>query len=254
MTKKTREGTMSMETRDTFIFYRSFAEAARDLPDADRLTLYDAITSYALDGMEPELGGIALTLWKLVKPQLAANNKRFKDGKKGGEYGVQGGRPPKEKTPSGLPKETLEGIPQETPEGFLPETPNNNNNLNNNENNNHNEDEIDFSNDPQKLFIHIWQHTPGIFNAFGRIESPNEWDRFWATAPPTCDEVRTVMQNVIDDVRDGRQDPHFIAKTPDRFVLGGGFVRHKKRRKPDKKNSPPPSLAGKISLGDILDD
>jgi len=127
-------------------------------------------------------------------------------------------------------------------------------NVNGNENENANEGEIDFSNDPQKLFVHIWQHTPGIFNAFGRIESPNEWDHFWATAPPTCEEVRAIMQNVIDDVKDGRQDPHFIAKTPDRFVLSGGFVRHKKRRKPDKKSSPPPSLAGKQSLGDILDD
>jgi len=111
----------------------------------------------------------------------------------------------------------------------------------------------DFSDDPQSLFIYIWQHTPDIFNAFGRIELPNEWSHFWATAPPTCEEVRTVMQNVIDDVRDGHLHPRFIAKSPDGFVINGGFVRHKTRYKPDSKSSPLPSLAGKISLGDILD-
>jgi len=114
--------------------------------------------------------------------------------------------------------------------------------------------EIDFSNDPKKLFIQIWQRNGDIFNALARIESPNEWEHFWATAPPTCDEVKAAMQNVIDDVKSGRLERRFIARSPDKFVLNGGLVRHKTRYKGDAKNSLPPSLAGKISLGDILDD
>jgi hypothetical protein len=109
----------------------------------------------------------------------------------------------------------------------------------------------DFS-DPQKLFLHIWQTTPGnIFNALARIESPKEWDHFWATAPPTCEEVRRVLQNVIDDVESGDLERRYIPKTPDRFVLGGGFTRHQKRFKPTKRTSPPPNLAEKKSLGGL---
>ncbi len=34
--------------RESFIFYRSFYEAIRDLPDAIRLEVFTAITEYAL--------------------------------------------------------------------------------------------------------------------------------------------------------------------------------------------------------------
>ena len=100
----------------------------------------------------------------------------------------------------------------------------------------------DFSKSPEKLFLHIWQTTPGnIFNALARIESPKEWARFWSTAPPTCDEVRRVMQNVIDDVNSGAIERRYIPKTPDRFVIGGGFTRHKERFRQLRQTSPPQS-------------
>jgi hypothetical protein len=100
----------------------------------------------------------------------------------------------------------------------------------------------DFENDAQKLFLRIWQTTPGkIFNALARIESPKEWARWWSTDPPTCDEVRLVMQNVIEDVRCGTLEVRFIPITPDRFVLGGGFIRHKNRFRQTRQTSPPQS-------------
>ncbi len=40
--------------RESFIFYRSFYEAIRELPDNIRLEVFTAITEYALYGKQPE--------------------------------------------------------------------------------------------------------------------------------------------------------------------------------------------------------
>jgi len=79
--------------RNSFIFYGSFADAINDIPDGEQLSLYRAIAKFALHKEEPELDGQAKTLWKLIRPQLAANGKRYDDGKKAE------GRPKTEKPP-----------------------------------------------------------------------------------------------------------------------------------------------------------
>lgn len=81
------------EIRMSFSFYRSFRDALQDFPDEIRLKLYDAISDYALDFIEPNLTGIANGAWKLIKPLLDANIKKWRDGKKGSEYGRKGGNP-----------------------------------------------------------------------------------------------------------------------------------------------------------------
>ncbi|MDE6410026.1 MAG: hypothetical protein K2K81_07275 [Muribaculaceae bacterium] len=71
--------------RDSFIFYKSFYEAIRDLPDNIRLEVFTAITEYALYGKQPEdLKPFARGMFTLVKPNLDANISRFENGKKGG--------------------------------------------------------------------------------------------------------------------------------------------------------------------------
>ena len=70
--------------RDGFVFYKSFAEAIKDLQDDVKLECLNAIIDYGIYGIERELSGIPAIVFKLVKPQLDANNKRFSDGKKGG--------------------------------------------------------------------------------------------------------------------------------------------------------------------------
>ena len=70
--------------RDSFIFYRSFYESFDGLSKKDKLLLFDAVCNYALNGIEPELNGVPLSMFKLLKPQLDANNRRFENGKKGG--------------------------------------------------------------------------------------------------------------------------------------------------------------------------
>ena len=71
--------------RDSFIFYRSFYEAIRELPKEIRLEVLTAIVEYGLFGREPEgLKPFARGMFTLVKPNLDANISRFKNGTRGG--------------------------------------------------------------------------------------------------------------------------------------------------------------------------
>lgn len=75
--------------RDSFVFYKSFYDAINELTNEEQLTMYKAITKYAIEGELDELSGVCKVVFTLVKPQIDANNKKFTDGKKGG-------RPPKD--------------------------------------------------------------------------------------------------------------------------------------------------------------
>lgn len=73
------------------MFYKSYYEAIKNLPDSTKLEVYNAIMEYGLYSNEIELhDGFARSIFTLIKPVLETNNKRFKGGK-------SGGRPRKEK-------------------------------------------------------------------------------------------------------------------------------------------------------------
>lgn len=109
---------MSRILRDSAVSYRSEFEAIRMLPNDIRLECYDAIYIYRFDGNEPaKLSPTARAIFTLIKPLIDANNKKYINGKKGAEYGIRGGRPPKEE-PKRNPKETPKSEsnnPRETP-------------------------------------------------------------------------------------------------------------------------------------------
>lgn len=76
---------------DSFVFYKSFYDAAAVLQPEDRLAFYDALAEYAICGEDPEPATpVAEAMFLMAKPQIDANEKRREDGKKGG-------RPSKEK-------------------------------------------------------------------------------------------------------------------------------------------------------------
>lgn len=70
--------------RDSIIFYRSFYEAISELEPDVQAKVYTAIFEYSLNFNEVELSGLPKTIFTLIKPQLDANNKRYKNGAKGG--------------------------------------------------------------------------------------------------------------------------------------------------------------------------
>ena len=66
-----------------FVFYRSWLEAIEELPDALMFELLKAIVYYGLNQEEPaEITPLARSYWKLIKPIIEANNKRYENGKK----------------------------------------------------------------------------------------------------------------------------------------------------------------------------
>lgn len=69
----------------SFVFYESFRDASRNLDDATRLSLYEAIMDYSLYGEEPDEGNpVAAAMLKLVRPVLDANARRRENGRNGG--------------------------------------------------------------------------------------------------------------------------------------------------------------------------
>lgn len=121
--------------RESFIFYGSYRKALKALPDEMRLKILDSVLDYALEGTEPNLEGVDLAFFELIRPQIDANNRKFDNGKKAAEYGSLGGRPRKEK-PSETPEKPQEN-PTETPtnpQNNPNKTPNVNDNVNVNEN------------------------------------------------------------------------------------------------------------------------
>ena len=85
---------MSRDKRDGFIFYASFLEAVKELPSEVREETILTILEYGISGIELEPSNpITKAIFMLVKPQIDANYKRYENGKKGGVYGKEGGRP-----------------------------------------------------------------------------------------------------------------------------------------------------------------
>lgn len=70
--------------KDSVVFYKSFRDAIKELPKEDQLKVYDAIFDYAFDGSELDGAGVASAVFKLIKPQIDANEKRWRNGQKGG--------------------------------------------------------------------------------------------------------------------------------------------------------------------------
>ena len=70
--------------KDSIIIYRSFYEAIKDLPKQLQADAWKSIFEYGLNDNQQQLTGIVSTVFKLIKPQLDANKKRFENGQKGG--------------------------------------------------------------------------------------------------------------------------------------------------------------------------
>lgn len=75
--------------RDSFIFFNSYYDAIRELPDEEQGQIYKAIIDYALDQIEPNgLSFIGKMCFKLIKPTIDASLSRYdanvENGKKGG--------------------------------------------------------------------------------------------------------------------------------------------------------------------------
>ena len=72
------------EQREGIIFFRSWRDAIREIPEDQRVNAYEAIIDYALDGTVPEASGVIKMVFLMAKPSIDKNEKAYRDGKKGG--------------------------------------------------------------------------------------------------------------------------------------------------------------------------
>lgn len=70
--------------RESFTYYRSFAEGLKPLNDETYRRLSDALVNYALYGETPDLEGLEMTVFQSWKANIDASNKRKDNGKNGG--------------------------------------------------------------------------------------------------------------------------------------------------------------------------
>lgn len=70
--------------RDSFVFYRGFYEALSEVDPDTKAKAVDALCEYALNGVTPECSGAVAMFFKMAKPQIDANNRRYENGKRGG--------------------------------------------------------------------------------------------------------------------------------------------------------------------------
>lgn len=70
--------------RESFTFYKSFAEGLKCLDNETRLMMLDAIIDYALYDKEPQLSGLGMATFLAWKANIDASNMRKDNGAKGG--------------------------------------------------------------------------------------------------------------------------------------------------------------------------
>ena len=71
--------------QNSFVFYRSFLGAIREMEEDDQLAMFRAICDYALDGKEPVLqSAIQRAVFAVIRPSIDTNNAKREGGKRGG--------------------------------------------------------------------------------------------------------------------------------------------------------------------------
>lgn len=62
--------------RKQFTWYRSYYDALKELPAEEFRDIVLAVCAYALDGEEPELSGVAMSIFTLIRPTLEVGRSR----------------------------------------------------------------------------------------------------------------------------------------------------------------------------------
>lgn len=72
---------MFLKDRNGMIFYHSYYEAIKPLPDEQKILIYNAIFSYSFEWKKPKFSWILQTIRVLIEPVLTMNNARYNNGK-----------------------------------------------------------------------------------------------------------------------------------------------------------------------------
>ena len=73
------------EKQSSFVFYRSFLDAIKEMDETEQLAMFRAICTYALDGQEPVLtSAFQRAVFALIRPNIDVNTAKRQGGKRGG--------------------------------------------------------------------------------------------------------------------------------------------------------------------------
>ena len=140
--------------KESFTYYKSFAEGLKEVDDHTYRRLSDAIVNYALYDEEPDLNGLEMTVFQAWKANVDASNRRKENGRSGGR--------PKEKT-IGYEDKTI---------GYEDKT-------------------IGYDTDNHRLHDVKPNKTVTVTETLTKTETKNRDRRF---TPPTPDEVRDYVR------------------------------------------------------------
>lgn len=70
--------------RESFIFYKTFYDCIKNLPQKSQNKIYSSVCEYVFFGKIIELNGLENGIFSMIKAQLDANNRRCSNGKNGG--------------------------------------------------------------------------------------------------------------------------------------------------------------------------
>ena len=107
--------------KETFIFYKDWANVLNDLPDTIQLEIYQAITAYAFGTTPKELSPLASVAFAFIKQTIDRDiEKSLLVSQARSQAGKKGGRPLKNKNlqedKKPLPKKANHSAPKDTPQ------------------------------------------------------------------------------------------------------------------------------------------
>ena len=107
--------------KETFIFYKDWANVLNDLPDTIQLEIYQAITAYAFGTTPKELSPLASVAFAFIKQTIDRDIEKYLSVSQArSQAGKKGGRPLKNKNlqedKKPLPKKANPSTPKDTPQ------------------------------------------------------------------------------------------------------------------------------------------
>ena len=118
------QGRARRMNRTTMIFYASWRDAIRTLPDAERLAVYEAAIDFAMSGAEPDLTGMAALAFSFIRQDIEGTVAGYEkmcernraNGRKGGApLGNRNAAKNKQDNPAAVPVEETTQNNQEQP-------------------------------------------------------------------------------------------------------------------------------------------
>lgn len=169
--------------RDSFIFYRSFLEAANHLDASQKAELIIGICEYAINNKRVQMSAISSAMFSLIQPQIDANQRRYENGKKGWRPALHNNEKPNHN--QNITKAKA--------------------NVNDNVNVNDNENEIytpSKKNDDDKWFEKFWL----LYNK--KINKTKTWKKRLKLSQKDRDKIMDTLPTYISTIKDKQYQKH----------------------------------------------